>query len=163
MRRALRIINIVLLLLAALAAQQIPLNPKLYDPQADAKAEIAKALKEAGERHRRVLLVFGANWCPDCHVLDYQFHQQPASSLIADNFIVVHVDIGEGEGKYAKNTDLAAKYRIPLKKGVPAVAVLSENGQLLYSQQNGEFEAARRLDPQEIVRFLEQWKPPKRI
>ena len=154
---------VLLLLLAVVAAQRIDWSAKLYDPDANAKSEIAKAIKEAGERHRRVLLVFGGNWCPDCHVLNYRFHQEPAKSLVENNYIVVHVDIGEGEGKYAKNTDLADKYRIPLKKGVPAVAVLSEKGYLLYSQQNGEFEAARSLDPREIVRFLELWKPPKRI
>jgi hypothetical protein len=107
-----------------------------------------------------VLLVFGGNWCPDCHVLDYRFHQEPVKSLVESNFIVVHVDIGEGDGRYAKNTDLAQKYQIPLKKGVPAVAVLSGTGRLLYSQQNGEFEAARRLDPQQILEFLNRWKPP---
>jgi len=160
MRQIAKIAVAVFLLLTTVAAQ-IPFNPKLYDPKADAKAEIAKAIKQAARGHKRVLLVFGGNWCPDCHVLDYRFHQEPAKSLVEQNFLVVHVDIGEGEGKYAKNTDLADKYRIPLKRGVPAIAVLSESGQLLYSQQNGEFEAQRRLDPQEIVRFLEQWKPQR--
>jgi thioredoxin-related protein len=163
LRRFLKSTAVLLSLLTVAAAQRIPFNPKLYDPGVDAKAEIAQAIKEAGRHHRRVLLVFGGNWCPDCHVLDYRFHQEPARSLVENNFIVVHVDIGEGEGKYAKNTDLADKYRIPLRRGVPAIAVLTEKGQLLYSQQNGEFEAARRLDPQEIVRFLELWKPPKKI
>jgi thioredoxin 1 len=161
MRHILRITAFLLLLPAVIAAQRIPFNPHLYNPDTDAKAEIVKAIKEAGEQRKRVLLVFGGNWCPDCHVLDYRFHEEPAKSLVEGNFIVVHVDIGEGEGRYAKNTDLADKYRIPLKRGVPAVAVLSEKGSLLYSQQNGEFEAARRLDPQEIVRFLERWKPKK--
>ena len=41
------------------------------------------------------------------------------------------------------NLDLAGKYGVPLKKGVPALAVLSEHGALLYSQKNGEFEAMR--------------------
>jgi hypothetical protein len=39
--------------------------------------------------------------------------------------------------------------------------VLSERGRLLTSQTNGQFSSARRLDPQQIVDFLNQWKPPK--
>ena len=154
-------IAISLLLLMAAAAAQITFNPKLYDPEADAKAEIAKAVREAGREHKRILLVFGANWCPDCHALDYRFHQEPIKALVENNFIVVHVDTGEGEGRYAKNVDLAEQYQIPLKKGIPAIAVLSERGRLLSSQRDGQFSSARRLDPQQIVEFLNQWKPPK--
>jgi thioredoxin-related protein len=160
MRRTTAITTLLLFLLTA-AVAQLTFNPKLYEPDADAKAEIAKAISQAGREHKRVLLVFGANWCPDCHALDYRFHQEPLKALVENNFVVVHVDTGEGEGRYAKNVDLANKYQIPLKKGIPAIAVLSGRGQLLYSQKKGEFQSARRLDPQHIVEFLNQWKPPK--
>jgi thioredoxin 1 len=160
MRRTTTIAVFLLLLLAA-ASAQITFNPKLYDPDANAKAEVAKAVREAGREHKRILLVFGANWCPDCHALDYRFHQEPTKTLVDNNFIVVHVDTGEGEGRYAKNVDLADQYQIPLKKGIPAIAVLSEHGRLLSSQKDGQFSSARQLDPQQIVEFLNQWKPKR--
>jgi hypothetical protein len=59
------------------------------------------------------------------------------------------------------NLDLAAKYEIPLRKGVPALAVLDEKGALLYSQKSGEFEAMRRMESSEVTKFLVQWKPVK--
>ena len=64
------------------------------------------------------------------------------------------MDIGHAD----KNLDLAAKYAIPLNRGVPAVAVLEWNGTLLYSQKNGEFEPARRLDAPVFAEFLKRWK-----
>ena len=67
---------------------------------------------------------------------------------------MIHVDIGHAD----KNLDLAVKYGIPLNKGVPAVAVLESNGTLLYSQRNGEFEPARRLDAPVFVEFLKRWQ-----
>jgi len=67
---------------------------------------------------------------------------------------VIHVDIGHAD----KNLDLVKKYEIPLNKGVPAVAVLEWDGTLLYSQRNGEFEPARRLDAPVFLEFLERWK-----
>jgi len=109
----------------------------LYPADADAKGEIAEALKRATTERKRVLLIFGANWCYDCHVLDQALHDGEAGKLVSQNFLLVHVDIGEGE----KNPDLLKTYKIPLDKGVPAVAVLESNGRLLYGSGDGEFEA----------------------
>jgi hypothetical protein len=131
-------------------------NPSLYKKDADARAEIKEAVANAAKDHQRVILVFGGNWCYDCHVLDQAFHQDDAAPILEKNFQVVHVDIGD-DGK--KNNDLAAEYKTPLNKGVPVLAVLGPDGKVLYSQQNGEWESARSLDPDDVIAFLNKWKP----
>jgi hypothetical protein len=131
-------------------------NPNLYNKSADAKAEIKEAVAKAAQDHQRVMLVFGGNWCYDCHVLDQTLHEADVAPLLEKSFRVVHVDIGD-DGK--KNNDLAAEYKVPLEKGVPALAILGPDGKLLYSQQNGEWESARSLDPDDLVAFLNKWKP----
>jgi hypothetical protein len=131
-------------------------NPNLYNKDADARVEIKEAVAEAKKDHQRVILVFGANWCYDCHVLDQAFHQADVAPLLTKNFRVVHVDIGD-DGK--KNNDVAADYQVPLNKGVPVLAVLDSEGKVLYAQKNGEWESARSMDPDDIVAFLEKWKP----
>ena len=130
-------------------------NPNLYDTRADAKVEIEEAVAKAKKDNQRVILVFGANWCYDCHVLDQAFHQAEVSAILQRSFQVVHVDIGD-DGK--KNRDVAADYQVPLGKGIPALAILDSDGKLLYSQKGGEWEAARSLDPDEIVGFLKKWE-----
>jgi len=135
--------------------QPTKINVDIYPANADAKAEIREATARATREHKRIILVFGANWCFDCHVLDYVLHRPNFVPLVEPNFIVVHVDTGEGD----KNLDLVTQYKIPLKKGIPALAVLNGDGSLLYSQQNGEFEAARSMDPAVLTAFLKQWKP----
>ena len=135
--------------------QPTKLNVDLYPANVDAKAEIGDAVTRAEREHKRIILVFGANWCYDCHVLDYALHQPSVARIADQNFIVIHVDTGEGD----KNLDLVVQYKIPLKKGIPALAVLNSDGSLLYSQQNGEFEAARSMDPATLIAFLKQWKP----
>jgi thioredoxin-related protein len=104
-----------------------------------------------------VILVFGGNWCYDCHVLDATFHSKDIAPLVNANFHVVHVNIGEED----KNLDLADKYQVPLKKGVPALAVLDSDGKLVYSQQGGEFENSTRIGPTDVTAFLEKWAPPR--
>ena len=129
----------------------------LYPANADAKKEIDVALKEAATDHKRVMLVFGGNWCYDCHVLDRALHEGTAGQLMKESFALVHVDIGEGD----KNLDLLKKYKIPLEKGVPAVAILGADGSLLYSSGDGEFEAARRMMKKDLVAFLQSWRDNK--
>lgn len=127
----------------------------IYNESADAHVEIKEALAKAAAGHKRVIVVFGANWCFDCHVLDKAFHRADLAPIVAANYEVVHVDIGRGE----KNQDLMAKYEVPMKRGIPGLAVLDADGKLVYSQKNGEFENARALAPEEFRAFLDKWKP----
>ena len=128
----------------------------LYPADADAPKEIQEALRRAVIEKKRVLLIFGGNWCYDCHVLDRALHEGLAGSIVVQKFLLVHVDIGEGE----KNPDLVKTYRIPLNKGVPAVAVLNSDGKMLYSSGDGEFESARTMLKKDLVAFLNRWKLP---
>ena len=136
-------------------SQAIKNEKEIYNERADARAEIKEALEKATAEHKRVILVFGANWCYDCHVLDAAFHRSDLAPILAANYEVVHVDIGKGE----KNQDLAKKYEVPLSRGIPGLAVLDSDGKLVYSQKNGEFENARALAPEEFLAFLNKWKP----
>ena len=126
----------------------------LYPANADAKKEIGEAVSRAAVEHKRVLLIFGANWCYDCHVLDHALRDGDAGKVVSESFLLVHVDISEGE----KNSELVKTYKIPLDKGVPAVAILDANGKLLYSSGDGEFEAARNMLKKDLVTFLRRWQ-----
>jgi thioredoxin 1 len=139
-------------------AQGTPKQKQIYNETADAHAEIKEALEKAKAEHKRVIVVFGANWCFDCHVLDDAFHRPDLAPIIAANYRVVHVDIGKGE----KNQELMTKYEVPMKRGIPGLAVLDADGKLVYSQKNGEFENARALAPEDFRAFLDHWKPPAR-
>jgi len=132
-------------------------NTDLYASPEKAPAEIRTALASAAKDHKRVILVFGGNWCYDCHVLDATFHSKGIAPLVSANFHVVHVNVGE----YDKNLDLADKYQVPLKKGVPALVVLDPDGKLVYSQQAGEFENSTRIGPADVTAFLQKWAPSR--
>jgi thioredoxin 1 len=135
--------------------QPSDMNKNLYRADADARAEIKEAEEKAAKEHQRILLVFGANWCYDCHVLDLAFHRPDFVPVMA-GYEVVHVDIGP-DGK--KNADLAKEFQVPLDKGIPALAVLEGDGKLVVSQKNGEFEDAWSLTPEALLEFLNKWKP----
>jgi thiol:disulfide interchange protein len=131
----------------------------IYPAPEKAEVELKAALRTAALHHKRVILDFGGNWCGDCKVLDIYFRDPVNAGLIEANYVMVHINIGSSS--MDQNQKIAEHYQIPLAKGVPALAVLDENGKLLYSQRSGEFEAMRRMDPSSVTSFLLQWKPGK--
>jgi hypothetical protein len=134
--------------------QPMSLDAKLYPPASGARQEISRAVSDASKTHKRVLVIFGADWCYDCHVLDRALQRPDIAPTLNRNYEVVHVDVGQGD----KNQDLMNEYQVPMKRGIPAVAVLGASGQLLYSQKDGEFERARALGPEDLLEFLNKWK-----
>lgn len=129
----------------------------IYPDPAQAKSDIAAALKQAAATHKRVILDFGGNWCGDCHVLDYYFESSANRPILDANYVLVHVNVGQ----YDANLDIAKRYGIPLEKGVPALVVLSDTGRVLYSQKSGEFEKMGQMQASTVTNFLVQWKPTK--
>jgi ketosteroid isomerase-like protein len=138
--------------------QPSDMTKNIYPPDADAQAEIREAEEKAAAGHKRVLLVFGANWCYDCHVLDLAFHRPDFSDAVA-GYEIVHIDLGDDE---KKNADIVKQFNVTLDKGIPTLAVAESDGTLVVSQKNGEFEDARSLTPQTLLEFLNKWKPTAR-
>jgi thioredoxin 1 len=122
-----------------------------YDEHANAARDIRQALVQARADHKKVLLVFGANWCGDCRELDKAMHGT-SQALIAGKFDVVKVDVGN----FDRNLDIAQRYGNPIKLGIPAVVVLSRVGTVIYSTKGGELADARKMGEQGIYDFLSQ-------
>jgi thiol:disulfide interchange protein len=140
------------------AAAAWPSGRTIYPDPAQARTDIAAALKTAAATHKRVLLDFGGNWCGDCIVLDMYLHSGENQQLLDANYVLVRVNVGQLD----ENLDIAAQYQVPVSKGVPEVAVLSETGKLLYSSRTKELElAVQHSDVSAVTRFLVQWKPSK--
>ena len=130
---------------SALIAAPLP-----YDESADAKADVQRALVVATSRHVPVLIVFGANWCEDCRHLDSALQKGKSATLLAQSFKVVKVDVGE----FDRNLDVAEAYGNPIRKGIPAVVVVSPDNRILYSTKAGELADARRMSESGIYEFF---------
>ena len=136
------------LALVTLSAGAAPLP---YDESADAKAALEQALAAAKPAQRPVLVIFGANWCEDCRVLDQALKQGRNATLVAREFEVVKVDVG----RFNRNLDISKAYGDPIKKGIPAAVILTADNQVLYSTKAGELANARRMSETGLYDFLE--------
>jgi protein disulfide-isomerase len=125
-------------------------NP--YNETADARLDIKQALSQAAATHTSVIVVFGANWCGDCKMLDSAMKSGTSAKLLARDFQIVKVNVG----RWDKNLDIAKGYGVPLEKGIPAVAILSSENKVLYVTKEGELANARRMGEGGIYEFFKR-------
>jgi len=155
--------------LAALVAAPLRAAPEypdmgadIYDVHADGNAQIAAALTQAAAEHKRVLLIFGANWCIWCHRLHTTIESDATvSRALGDNFILVDVDVNTRNGT-KRNADVIERYGSPTKLGIPVLVVLDSDGKQLCTKDSGELEEGHGHSPAKIVAFLNLWAPAAR-
>jgi len=80
--------------------------------------------------------------------------EQPFKRLVRgwENSSVVKVDVG----RFDRNVDVAEAYGVPLKKGIPAVVILSPEGKALYATRAGELADARAMGEDGVYAFFTQ-------
>ena len=157
---------VLLILPAGLARSQEPApGPKaektpapIYDEAADARASIEAALARAKKENKRVLLVFGANWCGWCRKLAEVFHgdKEIAWTLLYE-YEEVRVDVGRFDKNGALAADLGAAVT---ENGIPFLTVLDAEGKPLVNQETSSLEAGPAHDPSKVRAFLEKWAAP---
>jgi thioredoxin 1 len=120
-----------------------------YDESADANATLQRGLEQARASGKDVLVVFGANWCPDCRELDKALHGRSAP-LIDARFVVVKIDVGN----FDKNVDVVKRYGYPTAKGIPAAVVLTARDKIIYATRAGELADAHRMGDAGVYDFF---------
>ncbi|HEY8021296.1 MAG TPA: thioredoxin family protein [Thermoanaerobaculia bacterium] len=122
----------------------------------DARAVIDAARRQAAAEGKRVAVVFGADWCPDCDAFKRALEHRLVAPVLDPNFVVVKVSVGNRD----KNLDLMADYGMTVGSGIPAVAILEPDGGLVAAQRDGEFRnSSALLSVAEIVTFFRRWAP----
>ena len=133
------------------AAPVVEQHAMPYDEAADPQRDLQVALARARQENKRVLVVFGANWCPDCRELDKEFHAGgKTQALVAGRYEVVKVDVG----RFDKNLDFAKLYGEPIKKGIPSVVVVTPTNEVVYQTRAGELADARAMGRDGIYGFF---------
>jgi thiol-disulfide isomerase/thioredoxin len=136
------------------------MKPSMPDEQrASVEDQIQSALAAAKNDGNRVLLEFGADWCPDCRALDRMFAQQPVLATLQSAYHVVQIDVGRRD----RHLDIVARYDNPIAGGIPAVVILDEAGKVLATTKQGELATARSMDSSQVLGFLRRWAPQGQV
>src|SRR5262249_12968697 len=128
----------------------------LYDPKADAKAQVEAAVAKARHDHTRVLVMFGFEGCGWCHRLHALFEQNPEiRQLLHDKYVLVMVDIQAPHADGLLKECKAALAPEELRKGVgfPFLAVLDDNGKIVTAQRTDPLEEGKGHNPGRVKEF----------
>jgi thioredoxin-related protein len=128
----------------------------LYNPAADAKAEIADAVKQASKEHKHVMLQIGGNWCKWClRFNDFVTDDPVLDKYLHDNYILVHVNYSNEN----TNKEVLAGLGYPQRLGFPAFVILDGKGNRLHSQNSGGLGDVNGYSEEKVLEFFKDWSP----
>lgn len=153
MKKQIYLLGIVLLCVINSFAQ----DKKLYNPDANATADIEAAVKKAAAENKYVLIQAGGNWCSWCLEFARLGKTDPQiDSAINSGFIWYHLNYS----KENMNEAVFAKYGYPQRFGFPVFLILDGNGQRLNTQNSEYLEDGKKsYDKKKVLSFLDQWSP----
>ncbi|MEU9133878.1 thioredoxin family protein [Kitasatospora sp. NPDC048540] len=126
--------------------------PPGFDADRQAWQDIDDALNQAAQDHQPVLIDFGASWCPGCAELDEAFKSPKVQTMVKP---LHRVRIDTGPRKASVNLDIAAAYGLDLRKtGIPGLVLLSPQGTVEATTNDGLFDNDRPNSAAEIIGFL---------
>ncbi len=131
-------------------------SPQIYNPDADAKADIQLAVNKAKAEGKHVFIQIGGNWCPWC-IKFHQFVDSDAEikEYVEDNFVVLHVNYSPEN----KNEDVLQELGFPQRFGFPVFVVLDGNGKRLHTQNTAYLEEDSGYSHEKVLGFYQQWSP----
>eukprot|EP01012_Entosiphon_sulcatum_P036020 TRINITY_DN45824_c0_g1_i1.p1 TRINITY_DN45824_c0_g1~~TRINITY_DN45824_c0_g1_i1.p1 ORF type:complete len:163 (-),score=23.03 TRINITY_DN45824_c0_g1_i1:128-616(-) len=141
------------------AAPEYPsMGPDIYDPKVPAEKLIASAITQAKREDKKVLLLFGANWCPWCRRLHKALTQETAvQARLRQKFVLVFIDANTRNDKQ-RNAAVIAKYGNPLQYGLPVFVVLDRDGTQLTTRETASLAADTEAQvASRVLVFLNEW------
>jgi uncharacterized protein YyaL (SSP411 family) len=154
MKRLTLTIAIFLLSFSYLLAQTEGVH--IYNPDADAKADIAAAVKQAKAENKHVLLQIGGNWCPWCVKLhNFIATDSQIDSLLRADYVTVLVNVDKDKDK--RNYDVLASLGNPQRFGFPVLVVLNQEGERIHTQDSWYLEQDKSYDKEKLMQFYRMW------
>ncbi len=149
-----------LFVLAGSAEQKIMLDdldiissplPLPYDGLEYSSNDLNEFIFNAITKDKQPIIIFGANWCPDCRIFSATMNIPKIKSYIDENFEVLYVDVK----RYEINMSLMEEYGIEPAEGIPRLLVFDLDKKLINSANTTEWRTARDRTSQEIFNFFQ--------
>ena len=149
-----------LFVLAASAKQKIMLDdsdiitsplPLPYNGSEYSTNDLNEFISNTITKDKQPIIIFGANWCPDCRIFSATMDIPKIKSYIDKNFEVLYVDVK----RYEINMSLMEEFGIEPVEGIPRLLIFDKNRILINSSNTTEWRTARDRTSQEIFNFFQ--------
>ena len=125
----------------------LPYNGKVYSTN-----DLNNFISNTITKDKKPIVIFGANWCPDCRIFSATMNIPKIKSYIDKNFDILYVDVK----RYEINMSLMEEYGIEPAEGIPRLLVFDSNKKLINSSNTTEWRTARDRTSQEIFNFFQE-------
>ncbi len=139
---------------SSIFAQSTKEQVKIYNPTANAQADIDAAVSKAKKEKKHVFIQIGGNWCSWCILFHDLVKATPELKDYLDkNYETVLVNYSEEN----KNEAVLKKLNYPGRFGFPVFLILDGNGKLLHTQNSAYLEEGKGHSVKKVMAFLKNW------
>ena len=128
--------------------------PLPYERTDLSENDLKNFIENTINNNKQPIIIFGANWCPDCRILSAVLDLQTVKKYINENFEILYVDLG----RYDINMSLMELFDIMPQQGIPRVVILNKDKEVLNMRDTGEWTTARSRTKQEIFNYFQKYK-----
>lgn len=153
MKKVLFLVGLILIS-ARIFSQSEPVQ--IYNPDANTREDIAKAITQSVAENKHVLLQIGGNWCPWCIRLHGLEASDPTiDSLLKADYVRVMVNVPKEKDK--RDPELMSTLDNPQRFGFPVLVILNQEGKRIHTQDSWYLEQDKSYDREKIIHFLKMW------
>ena len=128
--------------------------PLPYERINVSKDALRNFIDKAINNNKQPIIIFGANWCPDCRILSAVLELPTVKKYMNENFETLYIDLG----RYDINMSLMKYFEIMPQQGIPRVVILNKEKEVLNIKDTGEWTTARSRTKQEIFNYFQEYK-----
>jgi len=128
--------------------------PLPYDGNEISVEEVNKFLSQSIAENKKPIIIFGANWCPDCRIFSGTIDIPKINEFIETYFNILYIDVK----RYEINMNLIEYFDIPAEEGIPRVLVFDFNKNVINKSSTTEWRTARDRSSQDIFNFFQEMK-----
>ncbi len=148
------ILTIILSLTITMVSAQNSNKP--YDPQRDAKQQIAQAVTKAKEEGKHVFLQIGGNWCSWCLMMhNFYTTNTKVDSLMQADYVTEMINYS----KENRNSEILQEFGFPQRFGFPVIVILDAEGNQIHTQNTVCLEEGHGYSEKRFLEFLKNWSP----
>jgi uncharacterized protein YyaL (SSP411 family) len=132
-------------------------KPSIYDKSLDAQVQLQKAIETAKHDDKRILVMFGGDWCGWCHKLHALFESDvEIRKILSYEYVLMMVDTEAPNAVDLFKKCKAALTQEELEKGVgfPFLGVLEPDGKVVTALRTDHLESGDHHDPARVKEFL---------
>ena len=127
---------------------------KLYNPDADARVDLGRAVARAKMENKHVFIQIGGNWCSWCFLFhDFCAEDGEIETYLRDHYISLRVNYSREN----QNLPLLADLGFPQRFGFPVFVIVDQDGDVIHIQDSALLEEGKGYNRQKVLGFFKNW------